>query len=173
MAIKTKSVNGKRDKKSETIIKDLHDEDASEEDEEGDDVDQEGLEKLMKMLDENELDDIAKQQLKALGSTENDDQESDEDEEDEDENMDGEEDDEEDNEDDGEGTSSKSGELEKSNQKEGDDDDEDVENGEEENWEEDGVALDDVESVDEDAIPRQKIQINNKVPFTHLRFDKF
>jgi hypothetical protein len=63
------------------------------------------------------------------------------------------------NEDDQEGDDE---ELEEQNgDEEGEDEDEDEDEDEEE--EEEAVALDDASSVDEDAVPRQKIVINNTV----------
>lgn len=113
------------------------DEDDSEEE---DDIDEVGMNRLMELLGEGELDDIAKAQLGMLNGDEDEDEEekSSEDEEDSD---DGEE-------------SEGDGKVDEETHKEPMDL---VQEGLEE------VDLEDAESVDEDAIVRQKIVTNNEV----------
>lgn len=101
--------------------------------EESEDVDAAGINRLMELLGDGELDDIAKSQLELLQAGEDD--EEDEEDEDED-NEDEEESDEEQPE--REGVNGLEGEMEE-------------------------VDLEDVEEIDEDAVPYQKIIINNKV----------
>ena len=130
-----------------------------------DGIDQEGMERLMKALGEDGLDDYDRAHLIALHGTS--DEEEDDDEaqeqdaeshseeeesvdevEDEDEAKSESEIDEEDAEEAGQSP------AEKNTEEEDVDVDVDVD---------DGVALDEVESVDEDAVPRQKVEINNTV----------
>ncbi|EJC99019.1 Ebp2-domain-containing protein [Fomitiporia mediterranea MF3/22] len=140
------------------------------EDEEGDDndddddddgVDEGGMKKLMKALGEDGLDDVGRMQLDALEGEdedgEDDDEDSEIDEGDEDGDMQIQElveadSDEESESDDEEGSVHGEAELDE------DDDDDD-----------DEVALEDAESVDEDAVPRQKIITNNKVALERIR----
>ena len=156
MAAKTKLKNEKPNEKADAVIEKPPVEEISDEEEESD-VDEEGMKKLMKMLGENDLDDIAKMQLGVLENSE----------------------DEEDDDDDGDGDGLENTGAGKD--EDADSEDEDVENMNEEeensdgNTDEDGgeededededdeVALDDIDSVDEDAVPRQKLQIDNKV----------
>ncbi|KAH9969727.1 eukaryotic rRNA processing protein EBP2-domain-containing protein [Russula dissimulans] len=119
--------------------------DGSETDQEEDSgVDEEGLEKLMKALGEDGLDEFDLAQLRMLSGAAVDEEGNGEDEED------NEEDDS-----DGENPS------------------EDVEpmGGDEVSEEDEEIALDDedVESVDQDAIPRRKVQVDNKVALERIR----
>ncbi|KAA1474755.1 eukaryotic rRNA processing [Dentipellis sp. KUC8613] len=109
------------------------------------------MERLMKILGEDGLDDFDRAQLGILGG----------DEEDEDE-------------DEGEEGSEEGGGVDDDD----DDDDEDVSadeeedehaEGEDDEEEEEDVALEDAESVDEDAVPRQKIEVNNKIALERIR----
>lgn len=134
-------------------------EDEDEEDEESDDagVDEEGMNRLMQALGDDALDEFDQAQLQALEGDEEDEEE------DEDWETDG-----------GGEEASESGEE----NSEVEDDEEslsDVDEGdetfitaeevsEEEEVEPEDIPLDDVdESVDEDAVPRQKVEIDNKV----------
>jgi len=124
-------------------------EDEEESDDEG--VDEEGMERLMKVLGHDGLDEYEQAQLQMLGGENDEGWETDEA--------------------GSEGEVSESGEVD-----EEDDSDEEIENSdgekviegpheeEEEEEEERDIALDDVDgSVDEDVVPRQKIEIDNKV----------
>ena len=133
----------------------------SDSDSDNDGVDEEGMERLMKALGDDGLDDFDQTQLElALGDEDNwatedegdgDDEASDSEEGGSnvagkvylDEEMDDSQEEDEDEEGEGEGEGL----------------DENVEQGDEQ----DQIALDDVESVDEDAVPRQKIEIDNEV----------
>jgi rRNA-processing protein EBP2 len=152
-------------------------EDTSDEDEEEDDegVDEEGMQKLMAALGEDGLDDYEVMQLESLNGNAAEDQEGSEelesgDEDEEDELVSGDDEDAE--------VIERSGE---SGSEEDEDEDENEEAGVavaagtsssvgagsddevDEEDDEDAVALDEVESVDDDAVPRQKIEIDNKV----------
>jgi hypothetical protein len=142
-----------------------------------DGIDQEGMERLMKALGEDGLDDYDRAHLVALHGTsdgeedggeaqEQDDEaeshseeeESVDEVEDEDEAKSGSEIDEEDVEEAEESPAEKNAEEEEEEEEEDDEDvDVDVD---------DDVALDEVESVDDDAVPRQKVEINNTVRAT-------
>ncbi len=103
------------------------------------DVDQEGMEKLMAALGEDGLDEFAQAELRALvGETEDEDQ--------------------------GSGSEVEGEEEEVSD---GEDENEDPEEDEEDNQENDepleDIPLDEAESVDEDAVLKQKVEIDNKV----------
>lgn len=136
-----------------------------------DGIDQEGMERLMKALGEDGLDDYDRAHLIALHGTSDEEEDGDEAQEqddeaeshseeeesvdeveDEDEAKSESEIDEEDAEEAGQSPAEKNTEEEEDE----DEDDEDVDV-------DDGVALDEVESVDEDAVPRQKVEINNTV----------
>lgn len=132
------------------------DDDGSESgDEDDDEADvEEGMARLMKLLGEDGLDDVGRSELEALVA----------DEEISDEDDDGEEEEE------GEGASAgedaEEGEVEESSPKnvaksavDAQDEDEDDELEEEAD-----ILLEDADSIDEDAVPRQKIEIDNKVP---------
>ena len=108
-------------------------------------VDEEGMKKLMKALGDDGLDDYEQAQLIALMGDE---EEEEVDEEDGSES------------DDGEGDQSRDTEagIEEGSSDGSEDEEDDLDDAEEEE-----VALDGVESVDEDAVPRQKIEIDNKV----------
>ncbi|KAJ7921940.1 eukaryotic rRNA processing protein EBP2-domain-containing protein [Mycena leptocephala] len=137
----------------------LEDDANSDEDSDDDGVDEAGMERLMKALGDDGLDEFETMQLHlTLGGGEGDEE--------------GEDDDDEDTSDeeftldknaeeasDGEGSDSEDGE---------DEEEFEDEEGEGEDGEED-VALDDVESVDEDAVPRQKIEIDNTVALARIR----
>lgn len=134
------------------------DEDGDEEDEDEDDgVDEEGMARLMKLLGDDGLDDVGQAQLDALvgsGSGSGSEDENDEEEE-EGEDVEEGEDSEVDNED-------------EANDSEEEHDEEDVDMGEDED--EEAIPLDEAETVDEDAVPRQKVEIDNKVRFTTFTF---
>jgi rRNA-processing protein EBP2 len=95
--------------------------------EDEEDVDEEGLQRLMDALGEDGLGDFERAQLHALGGLSEAEDE--------------------------EGSGSEEEEL----------DAEEEEEEEEEEEKEEELALDEVDSVDEDAVPRQKIEIDNKV----------
>jgi rRNA-processing protein EBP2 len=128
-------------------------EDEEESDDEG--VDEEGMERLMKVLGQDGLDEYEQAQLQMLGGEGDEGWETDE--------------------------AASEGEVGENGEVDGEDDgeddsDEEVEDSdrekviggphdeEEEEEEERDIALDDVDdSVDEDVVPRQKIEIDNKV----------
>lgn len=122
-------------------------EDEDESDDEG--VDEEGMERLMKALGTDALDEFEQAHLQALAGEDDEEWETDEE-------MDGKagegaEEDAEQDEENGSGE-----DLEGSKAIEGPSDDEEEQEGD--------IALDDVDgSVDEDAVPQQKIEIDNKV----------
>jgi rRNA-processing protein EBP2 len=134
----------------------LEEDDAdSDSDSDDDGVDEAGMERLMNALGEDGLDEFEQMQLHvALGGEAGDDNEEDEDTSDEEFTLDK-------NAEDG---ASDSGSASDSDA--GEDEDEDGGDFEDEEGEEQDVALDDVESVDEDAVPRQKIEIDNTVRIT-------
>ncbi|CAE6458941.1 unnamed protein product [Rhizoctonia solani] len=156
----------------------LSDEDSEDSEDEG--VDEEGMAKLMKLLGDDGIDDIAEQQLSELGLGEDSEEDSEDQGEDSEEDSEEEEavedgDDasesgwvDEDGEMDGPGsdvagklkTSSKEAEV-----------DEDSEDDEDEEGEEEGeaVALDEASEVEEDIVPKQKIVINNEVALKRIR----
>ena len=145
---KNKAKGKKEEKEKEPVVvveeeeKLSEEEDDSEEGDEDEGVDEEGMKKLLKALGDDGLDDFGQMQLDALGSD----------------------DDEEEGEGDDGSASESDGEEE---DKEGKDEDEDTD-AEEEKEEKEGdgaeeVELEDAESVDEDAVPRQKIVTNNTV----------
>jgi rRNA-processing protein EBP2 len=131
----------------------LEDDANSDEDSDDDGVDEAGMERLMKALGDDGLDEFETMQLHlTLGGGEGDEEgEGDDDEDTSDEEFTLDKNAEEAS--DGEGSDSEDGE---------DEEEFEDEEGEGEDGEED-VALDDVESVDEDAVPRQKIEIDNTV----------
>lgn len=133
-------------------------ESSSEEDEnEGSDdgVDDQGMARLMAALGDDALDEYEQAQLRALGGEEDEEWETDEDaegaagsESGKDSEVDEEEDEEEDDKEDAGGLGQEGAAAESAS----------------DNDEEDEIALDNVDdSVDEDAVPRQKIEIDNKV----------
>jgi hypothetical protein len=118
------------------------DEDEEESDDEG--VDGEGMERLMKALGKDGLDEYEQAQLQMLGGEDEEEWETDEEEKD--------------------GEAGESGEEDSDEEAEGLDDENVIEGPSGEEEEQDDIALDDVDdSVDEDAVPRQKIEIDNKV----------
>ncbi|KAJ3557163.1 hypothetical protein NM688_g1622 [Phlebia brevispora] len=117
------------------------DSDEDEEDEDDADVDEEGMERLMKLLGEDGLDDVARSELEALVADEEISDEDDD--EDEAEEGDG-------NEEGAEGDH----EIAEKNL---------VVEVEEDQEEDQEVLLEDADSVDDDAVPKQKIEIDNKV----------
>lgn len=125
---------------------DWEDEEEDVEDDEDDGVDEEGMKKLMKALGEGGLDDVGQMQLDALEGEE----EESEEEGSEDEDKEGSEDDEDEDVEEDEISSVKIGKTPVSAEAEDEDD-------------EDQIALEDAESVDEDAVPHQKITLDNKV----------
>ncbi|KAJ7250027.1 eukaryotic rRNA processing protein EBP2-domain-containing protein, partial [Mycena haematopus] len=129
----------------------------SSEDSDDDGVDEVGMERLMKALGDDGLDEFEQMQLHlTLGGENEAENGDDEDTSDEefilDKNA-------------GEGSGVESSDSEEGDDEEEfeDDEGEDVEEGEAD------VALDDVESVDEDAVPRQKIEIDNTVALARIR----
>jgi hypothetical protein len=126
------------------------DEEENEEESDDEGVDAEGMEKLMKALGEDGLDEYEQAQLQVLRGEQDEEWETDEEE-----------------------VEGKSGESADEDEEEEDGDEEaegsdigKIIQGPSDNEEEqeDAIALDDVDdSVDEDAIPRQKIEIDNKV----------
>ncbi|KAJ7364911.1 eukaryotic rRNA processing protein EBP2-domain-containing protein [Mycena albidolilacea] len=143
------------DEEDATLEEDDADSDADSDD---DGVDEAGMERLMNALGEDGLDEFEQMQLHvALGGDAGDDNEEDEDTSDEEFTLDK-------NAEDG---ASDSGSASDSDV--GEDEDEDEGDFEDEEGEEQDVALDDVESVDEDAVPRQKIEIDNTVALARIR----
>ena len=126
-------------------------------DEEDDGIDEEGMAMLMKALGDDGLDEFGQAQLQSLAGDDDDSPADEEDEGEDDEKLgveideedeiSGDEGDEDENE-----ASEDEDENENEEEEEGAEGDEDVK-----------VALDEVESVDEDAVPRQKIEIDDKV----------
>ncbi|KAJ2934764.1 hypothetical protein H1R20_g2353, partial [Candolleomyces eurysporus] len=136
----------------------------SEEDDEDDDddgVDEEGMERLLKALGEDGLDDFDKAQIMALNGTDSDEEEDsgEEGSEDEDVEQEGASDEEEDQsgseeEEDEEENAAKPAKSKMAPQAADDEDEEDDE----------AIPLDEADdSVDEDAVPRRKVEIDNKV----------
>lgn len=139
------------------------------EDEEGTDsdydgVDQEGMERLVKLLGEDGLDDFDRAQLRGMTGEEDE----------------GEAEDESDNEEEQEG----SGDEEKEEDISDEDEEHDIslvkpttnsspspdEEQEDEEEDHDEIPLDEVESIiDEDTVPKQKLEIDNQVRMPHLR----
>ena len=118
-----------------------------EDDSDEEDVDEEGMEKLMKALGEDGLDDFAQEQLRALAGSEDEESEDEEGEE-------------------GAG----SGEE----QDDGEDEDEDEDAGTAKAGSSEDVVipvdeLSDEDMLDEDAQPRQKVEIDNKVRGSYTR----
>jgi rRNA-processing protein EBP2 len=144
---------GKAIPESPTLVASLEEEDEEESDDEG--VDEEGMERLMKALGQDGLDEYEQAQLQMLTGEGDEGWETDE--------------------------AASEGEVSDSGEFDGEEDgehgsDEEVEdsndkkviggprNDEDKEEEESNVALDDVEgSVDEDVVPRQKIEVDNKV----------
>ncbi|KAI0043949.1 Ebp2-domain-containing protein [Auriscalpium vulgare] len=124
------------------------------ESEEDSGVDEEGMEKLMKALGEQGLDEFEQAQLRALtGEEDDDDGDSGSGEGSGDEAV--------------EGSGSEVEGVESSEEE----DDAEVEDEEDVNLEDQEVALDedDAISVDEDAVPRQKVEIDNKIALERIR----
>ncbi|TCD68345.1 rRNA-processing protein and EBNA1-binding protein ebp2 [Steccherinum ochraceum] len=121
-----------------------NEDDSDDDSEDEDDVNEEGMAKLMAALGEDGLDDFAQAELRALAG-DDDDSEGDEGDEEGDEDEEG--------------------------QEEVSEDEDDVVDGgeEEEEEEEEDLALDEVESVEEDAVPRQKLEIDNKIALERIR----
>jgi hypothetical protein len=141
---------------------------SEDDDDESEDIDEAGMQRLMKHFQGEELDDIAKYQLGALGEEEDEEDEEIQDE---------------------DGDSNAISEDEEENEDEEDDEDEEVEEDDDDEEEDtlkpqksstsnaqlngtaitnlieevEEVDLEDASSVDEDAVVRQKIVINNKV----------
>ena len=125
------------------------DEEENEEESDDEDVDAEGMEKLMKALGEDGLDEYEQAQLQVLRGEQDEEWETDEEEV---EGKSGESADEYEEEEDGD------------EEAEGSDSEKIIQGPSDNEEEQDAIALDDVDdSVDEDAIPRQKIEIDNKV----------
>ncbi|KAK2465398.1 hypothetical protein APHAL10511_002752 [Amanita phalloides] len=121
------------------------DEDEDDENVDGNDgIDREGMERLLKALGEDGLDDFDRAQLVALhGESEQDEDEGNE------------------AESHGEGDEESVEDESEDERDEGED-----EGGDQD---EEGVALDEVESVDEDAVPRRKVEIDNKTALERIR----
>ncbi|CAE6457733.1 unnamed protein product [Rhizoctonia solani] len=159
---------------STSVEADAESSDEDSEDSEDDGVDEEGMNRLMKLLEQDGLDDIAEHQLSELGIGDNSEEEESQDEEDsEEESEEGE-----DILDDGDGAS-ESGWVDEDGEMDDSETDgtsklnpttqeesEDEEDGEET---EDVVALDEASEVDEDVVPKQKIVINNEVALKRIR----
>ncbi|KAG9104054.1 rRNA-processing protein and EBNA1-binding protein ebp2 [Ceratobasidium sp. 392] len=155
---------------------------SNEEDSESEDggVDEEGMKNLMRLLGEDGLDDIAEQQLSELGQ---DDAASGSDEHDEDEDESTSEEEPEAIAGDG-SDASDSGWVDEDEEdeapeysgakttaddesSEGEDEDDNVD--QEQSEQDDAVPLDEVSDVDEDAVPKQKVVINNEVALKRIR----
>lgn len=160
-----KRPNGKKHKEPE-VDEGESDEGDKEEEEDADDsgseveddegIDEEGLERLTNALGEEGLDDFDRAQLVALRGVS-----SDEEEEGHEADSHSEEE---------EAVEVESGDESADEHEEAGEEEEQEQNAEESNGEDEGededdegIALDDVESIDEDAVPRQKIEINNTV----------
>ncbi|CAA7262865.1 unnamed protein product [Cyclocybe aegerita] len=126
------------------------DSDESEEDEEDDGVDEEGMARLMKLLGEDGLDEVGQAQLEALAG------ESDSEEQDDDEEG-------------SEGGSDEEEDIVLEGESDDEEDEGSDEEQEEDEAEEAAIPLDEAEWVDEDAVPRQKIEIDNKVALDQIR----
>ncbi|KAF7791505.1 hypothetical protein EIP86_002521 [Pleurotus ostreatoroseus] len=144
-------------------------EDGSEDEDEDSevDVDEEGMTRLMKLLGEDGLDDVARSELEALVADEEISDEEDGDEEDGEEEDGEEEDDEEADEEADEESEEEEEEAEASSSKNVAKSSVAV-NHEDEEDEEDAVLLEDADSIDEDAVPRQKIEIDNKIALERI-----
>ncbi|KAF9054851.1 eukaryotic rRNA processing protein EBP2-domain-containing protein [Panaeolus papilionaceus] len=117
------------------------------------------MERLMKALGKDALDEFDQAQLEALA--ESDDEEDDES-------------GDEDSEDDGgeEVSGDEEGEDEEaelSGEEEDDQDEEEAHEEEQDEEDEEGVPWDEIQSVDDDAVPRQKVEIDNTVPLEQIR----
>lgn len=131
-------------------------EEEEESDLEGEDVNEEGMARLMAALGDDGLDDFAQAELQALaGEDEDEDDESGED------DDEGEESEEEVDAEDAKVDEDNEDEDDKDQAEEGSNDEDDDDQEEEE--EDEDVALDEVESVEADVVPRQKLEIDNKV----------
>ncbi|KAG6872015.1 hypothetical protein C0995_013893 [Termitomyces sp. Mi166 len=146
-------------------VEDPEDDEADEDDDDEEDsdegVDEAGMARLMSALGEDGLDDFDRAQLNlALGEDGEDG--SDDEEQDEDGASDA-----------GEEESDAASDVEAGSdaEDEGQEGSEDEEDGEEdgEDGEEEDILLEDVEHLDDDAVPRQKIEINNKVALERIR----
>lgn len=127
--------------KPSSVVEELANSDSGEEDE---GIDEEGMAKLMKALGEDGLDEVGQLQLKALNGEQEDDESEDEDE-------------------DNGGSDVPQEEGSERETNEGEVDSEEEENGLVNGADEERIALEDVESIDEDAIPQQKVVTDNKV----------
>ncbi|KAG5715343.1 hypothetical protein E4T56_gene7408, partial [Termitomyces sp. T112] len=132
------------------------DEGEEDEDDSGDEgVDEEGMARLMNALGEDGLDDFDRAQLNlALGKEDEDGSDSEEDED----SASGE---------DVEEVASDAEDEDKEKQEVSEDEEGKADEDEEE--EEEDVLLEDAEHLDEDAVPRQKIEIDNKVALERIR----
>ncbi|CAL1712198.1 unnamed protein product [Somion occarium] len=143
----------------ESVGSQEHEEDSSDDEE---DVDEEGMKKLMVALGEDGLDEFAQTELRALTGDEDSDEEE----------SDAEEGSEIAEEDVDEVDAQQSGDEDEEVQ-EGASEDEDeeraVESERDEDEEEQDIPLDEAESVDEDVVPRQKIEIDNKIALARIR----
>ncbi|KIM29997.1 hypothetical protein M408DRAFT_328429, partial [Serendipita vermifera MAFF 305830] len=144
--------------KTKAPVKELSDEESAEDNEnssESDDVDEEGMNRLMELLGDDGLDDFAKYQLGLVSAAGEDDEEDDSDAENDEENDDDDEESDEDDEEAEDGADSQEGE-----------------NAEPEATMVEAledVDLEDVSSIDDDAVPRQKLIINNSVALERIR----
>lgn len=152
------------------VEEDVDDGDEEEDEDEEEDVSEEGMARLMKALGENGLDDFAQAELRALAGADSDEGDADNDAENLTDDELGEEDSEEDEVAEGSDSEEEDGSEEDDNKHQGNDnavdDHTNEDDDEKEAEEEEGdIPLDDALSVDEDAVPRQKIEIDNKVRF--------
>ncbi|KAJ1303250.1 hypothetical protein OPQ81_011447 [Rhizoctonia solani] len=142
--------------------------DEDSEDSEDDGVDEEGMQRLMKLLGDDGLDEIAERQLSELGLA----NDSEEDSQDEDEGSEEEGSEEEEVAEAGH-DASESGWVDEDGEMDGPDSDiaakEAVAEEESDEEDEEAVALDEASEVDEDVVPKQKIVINNEVALKRIR----
>ncbi|KAI0683257.1 eukaryotic rRNA processing protein EBP2-domain-containing protein [Cytidiella melzeri] len=136
----------------------LRDDDDSEgSDSEEEDVDEEGMSRLMKALGDDGLDELAEAELRALKGEGGEEEGSGEEEES----------DEEVREQEVEEVSSEEEEEEEENEQDGAIEEEEEASADEEDAGD--VPLDEIESVDEDAVPQQKVEIDNKIVLARIR----
>jgi len=143
---------------NEDTVESEEDDDTDPEEDSGDEgIDQEGMERLMELLGEDGLDDFDRAQLTGLGDEEGEDSEDEE--EGEEVSIEG-----------GEGESN-SGAEDKDKGMANGEKDEIQDNADTDGDEEDdeAVPLDEVESIDGDALPQQKLEIDNKVALERIR----
>ncbi|KAF4617620.1 hypothetical protein D9613_006214 [Agrocybe pediades] len=141
---------------------------SEDEDEDDEGVDEEGMERLMKLLGEDGLDEFDQAQLEAMAGDSEDDEEVSGDENEEE--ADSEEEEVEGEEEDGAEDEEEDEEDEEEEDEEEEDEEEDEEDEEEQGEEDDEeIPLDEAEDVDEDVVPRQKLEIDNGVAMDQIR----